>query len=45
MWGLVGVLYVAAVIAVGLSVAGATWASLAVAVVAAALLSFAWLTR
>jgi hypothetical protein len=45
MWGLFGVLYVAVVIAVLLNVAGATWASLAIAVAAAAILSFAWLTR
>jgi hypothetical protein len=45
MWGLLGVLYVAAVIAVLLTLAGAIWASLAIAVAGAALVSFAWLTR
>ena len=46
MWGVLGLLYVAALVALLLTVAvGAPWVSLVIIASAAGLLSFAWLTR
>ena len=45
MWGVLGLLYVAALAALLLTVAGTPWVSLVIIASAAGLLSFAWLTR